>query len=484
MSALQIAIISNHCEIVVGESLDVKVVLKNAGSAAIEVPSPSEPIQFEFLLRSVPQQMVVYELSRLQALAARSDEPIPASATRTISLAAGNSASYEDNLSRFTVEPLQPGNYLLSAAYRTSSGQIESPGVSLVISAPKLCALALAASLSGLHQAMIHQASPGRAVLLQRLGSAQNPEDGMWYHRGDMSSAMRPGSVAVATECEPSRAVMWYAWTEGESLGAGVAQNQTVFARVVSPPLGLRTPVLQSVGWQDAGESASFVALGTDSHGQVALATVSFLAKGPTSTVRIVPLNTVRLPIRWGVQRRDQGGQAQFDVVFAEEIAGAVRVLRQTLIPDAAEATPQFLLVSHSGPLSALTLDPIATVAGGVVDLLFGPTGEKAEMTFLRVPLTGGAPVVSWTFSAYDHPSSKRLPSAWTMASGHTPDPTVLVKLGDKLMFRQRSGNPVSWSDLAEHASLAEYLRLETVGHQLWAIWADPSAGIQFKIVR
>ena len=192
MSALQIAIISNHCEIVVGESLDVKVVLKNAGSAAIEVPSPSEPIQFEFLLRSVPQQMVVYELSRLQALAARSDEPIPASATRTISLAAGNSASYEDNLSRFTVEPLQPGNYLLSAAYRTSSGRIESPGVSLVISAPKLCALALAASLSGLHQAMIHQASPGRAVLLQRLGSAQNPEDGMWYHRGDMSSAMRP----------------------------------------------------------------------------------------------------------------------------------------------------------------------------------------------------------------------------------------------------------------------------------------------------
>ena len=77
----------------------------------------------------------------------------------------------------------------------------------------------------------------------------------------------------------------------------------------------------------------------------------------------------------------------------------------------------------------------------------------------------------------------KALPTAYALAPVPLPDPPVLAKVGDKVVLRTAGGT--EWATLAEGAPKAEHLRLEVLrSGAVWAVWADPDRGLQFKAVQ
>jgi hypothetical protein len=136
------------------------------------------------------------------------------------------------------------------------------------------------------------------------------------------------------------------------------------------------------------------------------------------------------------------------------------------------------VLNERAEPVAAFAFNPLAGTAASVVDVLLGATGTNGQMTFLRLPLGGGAPLNEWKFKA---DQNGQRPTAWALAPTPQPSPVVLAKLGDKLLVcRAASG---AWQTLAEKAAQAAPLRLEVVGGQVWAVWAEPSTGLNFKRV-
>jgi hypothetical protein len=78
--------------------------------------------------------------------------------------------------------------------------------------------------------------------------------------------------------------------------------------------------------------------------------------------------------------------------------------------------------------------------------------------------------------------ADKKPPEPWAISPTPLPKPVVLAKFGDRLLAWRLSAD-ASWFVLAEGASQAEHLHLEVIGDTVWAIWADPVIGIQYKII-
>jgi len=141
-------------------------------------------------------------------------------------------------------------------------------------------------------------------------------------------------------------------------------------------------------------------------------------------------------------------------------------------------------LAEREESLVALVFEPVAGEEPAVADILLGPSGNDAGMTFLRLFLTGGPPRGVWTFNAPRDPEGKIQASDWTIAPRPLAVPVVLVKFGDKIMAR-RLDESSSWVTVATETSGAKNLRLEVIGTgALWAIWIDPAIGIQYRPVR
>lgn len=483
MQGLKVTVNLEHDEVVVGESLKVEVRLTNGGTAAVEVPTTDETSQFEYTLRPKHEGDPSYTLSATASMYARYPvdyRPMPFEGKLT--LKPGDSQSYVEDLAIYMVEPLKPGQYVLSAAYYTEGGGSESSGITLSLIPPKVRAMATVAGPTEgrLGHVIAHEKADRGVVVLQRESREYVPADGIWYARANVEPSAAVAGVASAMELAPNNGVRWFAWLQAEGMGAGVAGIE-MYARVGPEALGVKSPILQTVGWQPSVESGTFVALGVDPQERVALAVATFLATG-TASVKTVPLANPKMPLQWAARYRTQNGAVHFDVVTVEDAAAKVRVQRQSVTPDKGKVEPPVVLAERSEPLAALAVYPIAGAAPGVVDALFGPVGEKAQMTFLRIPLDGGAPIAEWSFAVPNDLNKKR-PTAWAIASKPLPDPIVLAKVGDRLMVR-RAADGSEWSTLGMNALAVEHLQLEVIGDQaVWAIWADPAAGIQYKMI-
>lgn len=471
---MQLTIKPRRTEVIVGESLTVEVRLVNQLAAVADVPSPDSPSVFEYILRTAKDGEPRYSLTRRFALAARSDDTMPTEPIETVKLNPGAALTYEEDIAGYAVTPIPVGQYLLSVAYQAAGGRVESAGVPLSVVAPRVRALATISGPSGrLGLAMLHDAG-GAVRVYQREGRGEAPADGVWYERADSPAA---AGAAVAAELGDHRGVRWFGWLRGEEVVAGVAQNQTLFLLTNPLPLGLRTPALQSVGWQPTREAAIFAALGADAQGRVTLALATLEDTGRGS-VKAVPLGFNGLPARWAV-RPSAPDLTRYDVVTAQQDGAAVRLQRQAVSASSGKVEAAVALTEQRAPLAALALPPLPD-GGGTVDVLFGPAGDNGQMTYLRLPLGGGPPVAEWKFVAPADDNRQR-PAVWALAPTPVANPAVLAKLGDRLVVRRAAGG--GWKTFAEGAGRAEHLRLEVIAEKVWAVWADPVTGITYKLV-
>jgi hypothetical protein len=480
MQMLEMTITLKRTEVLVGESLPLQVILKNPGTAVIEVPNPEGPTEFEFILRDAADGRVVRVLSFRASMDARSPDPLPPLSAVKHPLNPGESLIYERDMSQYAIDPIPVGQYRLSAAYDFGSTRIESQDTPLSIIPERLCALATVLGPSEGRLAVVfgHSEPNGSVAIYQLESDLHHPGYGTAYRRIDLVPPLPVVGVASAIEFDwnPGR---WFAWIQGDAIGAALGRGRKLRARAASIPLGLEMPILQPVGWQPTVDSAYFVALGLDPQKRLTLAAVKFY-RTDNSDVKTVQLTGLKMPLHWAARYQGKNGTVQFDIVTGEDVNGKIRIQRQSVLLDKVAAEPPILLVERSEPLAALALYPVADASPGIVDVLLGPVGEKGQMTFLRLPIDGGAPVAEWTFVVPEDPEKKQ-PSAWAIAPQPVSNPIVLTKIGDRLMVR-RADSESEWSILAENASQAEYLRLEAIGNQVaWAIWFDPAMGIQYK---
>jgi hypothetical protein len=478
MPSFQLAITPQQAEVLAGESLKVTAKLTNPGPNAVDAPSPDAPSEFEFVLWSTADNQPRYTLSALRARRSKVRDSAPPLERETVSLKPGAALTYNDDLMDYALSPPLPGRYLLSVFHGKGAERVESPRVPLTLTAPRVAALSAIAGANGRRLALVlaQADAAGKQVVLQREGDTDRPTVGVLYRRVEVSRPTAIDGVAAAVELEDGGdGVRWFAWAQGDAVGGGVAQRNTLLERVGPAALGVKSARLYRAGWQPSQEEASFAALGQDARGQINFALIALTAMGD-SKVKTVALAAQTMPAHWGVQA--QNGVGRFEIVWVETAGGKTRIERQTVTPDIGQASSPTVLSERAEPLAVLALNPLAGTAASVVDVLLGAAGTTGQMTFLRLPLGGGAPLGEWKVNV---PAGPQRPSAWALAPMPLANPVVLAKLGDKLLVcRAASGG---WQTLAENAAQAEHLRLEVISGHVWAIWADPGTGIHYKQV-
>ncbi|MEO7649066.1 MAG: hypothetical protein ABIZ80_01240, partial [Bryobacteraceae bacterium] len=262
----------------------------------------------------------------------------------------------------------------------------------------------------------------------------------------------------------------WYAWLRDGKMGGGLAQLASRFIESAPVAVPLQKPRLFRAGWQPDPEKAVFAVLGLDEHQKVALALVTLRAEGPNSMLMARLGNSV-LPAVWAVHR----GKAGLDVVTSHEANGRTIVVRQTVLDDGTVAVPVKLGEGPS-PLVALGLDPLGAEGPAVVDVLFGPEGDTRVMTFQRLLLDGGDPVLSHSFALGKLQPDAPSPEQWTLAMNRIDRPVVFYKCGAELLVRDLSGGAPRVVD--EQAREAGNLGAAMIRTDVWLFWTDPVQGL------
>jgi hypothetical protein len=483
MTTLKIAVIPIVSEIIIGESLKVDVELSNSGSSTVNVHSPESPSEFEYILRPDNGKAVMV-LSARRARLARTREPVPLP-TSMVPLKPGSAIKYRSDLADFAVDGMPAGNYRLAVAYRIGEEYLESSPVPLAVVEPNISkmALVLGSSQQRLAAVFSHIAATGVNVLFQRESAPKAPWDAVSFRRAEIKAPpIDVGGVASAVEINRNEGARWFAWLEKQSLGAGVGNGSSLYALIDAVPTGLVSLSLQEAGWQPEANDARFALVGSDSKGKTVFTLATFSARTKRGEMKTVPLSIQKLPLRWCARSKMKGVEkAHYDVITATQTGEEVRLIQQTIIPDSDVANQPIDLTKREEPLAAMAMYPVAVEQPGVADVLFGPSGKSSQMTFLRLPLDGAKAVIEYKFSISPDSTGKTF-SHWTLCPRPLQRPLVVAKLGDRIIGR-RLEEGASVFTIADDSAGAEHLHLEAVGEDLWAIWADPKKGIQYRQV-
>jgi len=465
------------------ESLNVEVTLTNETPVAQTAPSRRAASEFEYVIRPAGETGNVRIVSARRARQAFSSGRAPDPRPESESIAPGESLVYKEDLAAYASEGLAAGRYLLSVVHGSGAKQIESPAVRLTIMLPNVAGLALASSPDGkLGVFFAHRDADKSFTLFQQECPPRKPLQAPAQRRVNVQPPSRITGVAGAFKLDTRTWERWYAWLRDDaSLGGGLAWGKASYATIKPQPLGLQTARLFPTGWQLSPEAGIFAALGLDGQSRLQLALVT-LQKQDTAQVVPVALAGATIPEFWVVSAKaGEGDSLDFVVITADAVGGRIKLNRQRVTMEPPVAEPPTTLVERSEPLVALAMYPIVQDKPGVVDCLFGPEGGPPAMTFVRLPLDGGRPLLEYPFSVPTD-VKRRPPTEWALSPTPLSEPVVLAKFGDQLLARRLSaGN--QFFVLADGASQATHLRLEVVSDEVWAIWADPTTGIQYKKV-
>jgi hypothetical protein len=484
ISSLTLSIALARSEVLVGESLVAKVRIHNGGAAEIQIDRSLDPTGFiespryRFLVWSLTGEVVGNLSYQMARMARHPEDNFPTEPRPTTPLPAGKSKEDRCDLAGLMTAPLIPGRYQVSLRYDSPQGIVESARVPFSVLVPRSVSVATVEGMtrSGSGQVLVHAPPAGGAAVLQREGRYDVPGDGIWFRRAELAAPAHAAAAAVAMELADNRYYRWIAWKDGETIQAGVGDSTGGWiVTLPATPLGTRSSQLHPIGWQPVPETSSFVALGQEADGSVALAEIACTLK--TATVHKTRLALTALPSRWAARYRTDGGGAKLDLVTAQAAGEAVRVVRQTVPVGGGAAEKPVMLRDLHGKLAALALAPVAEPGADSVDVLLGPGPDGSTMTLQRLALDGGKVLGTWSFSPPGNATAK--PSAWALVAKPLAEPVLLARFGDQLMVR-RAGEGKQWAVLAEHAAGAEHLRLEVAEPAaVWAFWTDPAKGVQ-----
>jgi len=482
MKALDLTIKLNRTKFITGESLPIEVTLENRSQSAVAVPDPRVGSEFIYTMWSRTDPTVVHHLSADWAHADRYSEPPPRREFPGLQLAPGGRQAYNEDLARFEVKPIGPGEYTLVVGYKGAGDLTECAGVPVTIVPPHVVRMTTLAGVSESRVAVVFAQSLDvkHATVYQVENAAGRPGDGAAYPRREGLNIAELRGLAIASDVADNNGRRWLAWEEGGKIAAAVGQERYLSHLLAPVAHNLHASSLAPVGWQFANDDALFVALGAGAGGRAALVAASFSLSAP-STVKTIPVAGSAKPDAWVAQYQAGGGGAQLVLVTAEHAGHTVKVVRQTLALATGKADAPSTLVENTGPLAGMAIAP-ADGANNTdsVDVLFGPDPGTGNMSFLRLPLAGGRARANWDFLAPKNTGGKR-PTAWALPRIPLDPPMVATHIGDKIYVRRGGGQ---WSVVVDGVPHVENLSLEAFEEgNVVAVWSDPSFGIRYHAV-
>lgn len=478
--SVTLTVTSSPALAVVGGPIKVTVVTANEGDADAQVPAITAESPYEFSLVDAGTGDGRYALSAYAARSGRNQDSAPAPRPSFSALAPGDALPRDFDLGALALEPIAPGDYLLSVAWFSPAGAIESPRVPLAVREPSVISLAAGwcAGDDALTLCVAHALPDGRTAVDQRSGSSADPLRGVLFPRDAFPSGDRPVMAATAVSLFHAQESRWYAALVDGAVAAGVAQRAVIAKRLAPAPIQLARASLYELGWQTDRQSAFFLLGGFDGDGQLVLAVASCHARSPAPSVTVFPTGVRAAPAAWCARGslRDEG--RVLDVVLAFTSAEGTSLYRYTLWPDTGTLQGPAPITTHPEPVAALAMDPVGSERPEVVDVLFGPVGVDGRMTLARVALDASSTVALWRFVAPYHPERER-PAAWALAQAAMDEPLVLAHLAPSV-YALRVGDGAAWSEVVSGRSRLGFLHAVTpAGYAPIAIWASPDGGVE-----
>ena len=99
-------------------------------------------------------------------------------------------------------------------------------------------------------------------------------------------------------------------------------------------------------------------------------------------------------------------------------------------------------------------------------------------MTFLRLPLDGGPPLLEVHVPIPVDPKGQTA-SHWALAPTASASPRLVARLGDMIIGKNLLLDSRGFV-LVRDAAGASELRLEQVDGVWWAVWIDPGMGLRY----
>lgn len=473
MAHLELIVTLRHPEVIAGESIPLAITIRNGGGQAVRVHSPQSRSPFVFQLLSAKDGAVVGTWSATKhEWQLTGGDPLPPYTPPMTDLAPGNEVTHENDMAAYATEPILPGRYRVVVHYAHEDRQISSQPVQLTVVAPRPEAFAQLADAGtdALSAVFTHRWANGSLSLFQRDSSPGRPDLGASLRCLERGPGARIGGVALAVVAGAARGRRWYAWLEGDRVGAAFAAMKQRPSSLDYGPVGMSDARLLAVGCKHDDGRAVFLVAGNDKGG-VRVREITFTVdKAPA--VRTIDPGADALPERMLACYQAEGADAAVTLIWPEVDKDRVRIHRYAVPPGKGTAKGERkLLLERTGALLALEAPPL----GRQADALFGPAEGQDACTYVRLSLEDGK-----ILAEHRVPFPARKADVWAIAATHAEVFAVLARTGD-LLFRYRAGD---WSILASGVREARHLRLCVLrGGRLWATWADPQAGFRYRMV-
>lgn len=473
MAHLELNVTLRRPEVIAGESIPLAITIRNGGGTAALVHSPQSRSPFVFQLLSAEEGAVAHTWSAAQhELQLTGGDPLPPYTPPMVDLPPGKEVAHENDMASYATEPLLPGRYRVVVHYEHEDRWISSRPVELTVVAPRPEAFAQTADdgADALSVVFTHRWANNSLSLFQRDSSPGRPDLGAFLRCLERGPEARIGSVALAVVAGDARGRRWYAWLEGDHVGAAFAAMKQRPSSLDYGPLDMSDARLLPVGRKHDDGRAVFLIAGKEK-GKVRVKEIT-LTMDMAPAVRTIDPGTSELPERMLACYRAEGADAVVTLIWPEIDKDRACIYRYAVPPgkDTARGERK-LLLEHTGALLALEAPPL----GRHADALFGPTDGQNACAYVRLSLEDGK-----ILAERPVPLPAQKIDAWAIAASQAEVFAVLARTGD-LLFRYKAGD---WSILTSGVRAARHLRLHVLrGGRLWATWADPQAGFRYRLV-
>ena len=499
MPALELRIQPVDRQILHQESLVLHVSMTNRGEAAMQTPQPDYGCPFAFHLLLPGGDTPVHSFSEVGYQLALSPEPTMPPSVPMAALPPGQTLVYKADLGSLMTELVLPGRYRVKAYYVVGGAAVESPAVELTVVGPRIVALTemAAAQENNLITVVGQRNQDGSTSLMQRESPGGAPALGPIIRRCTLPAGATLGSLAIAVDLADAPRGHWFAWLEGDRIGACYGWGDDLTSIVPAVPVGLASPRLVETGRRLSDGRAVFLVAGLEgAEVRIREFTYRYVPGPPTAGEPNPVTRTVAFdggPPRQRILARHvpHGDGLGIELVWAAAEAGETRISTRRY---GAGSTKR--LYARREPLVALEMNPEGfDGTPAVIDALFGPAGEEEQrrMTFVRIPLNGIGQAVEWTFrepTRLDPANTVKFPDRWAIAPVTLDDPPVLARVHNDLVCLWPAKQGMQEAVAQGDAGKAEYLRVAVLPYlgpdrkRVWAAWVDPDRGIQRRSIR
>lgn len=475
MSVIEIECTIPDETVACGAAIYVTTTLSNQSNETLEIPITGKGSPFSFELRDRARlDGAPLELSA-EAFQQKKHFIIPrAEKTPPATVAPAESYQYREDISRYLLGDITPGDYDLRANYAV--------GESRYVSAPvRVHIIPLAVHLVSSHYCEKRHAFVSAAIcgdgdhqaLYQRESIGRDPRETSWIKRaGNFSET--PTSVEICLDTGSAGPARWHAWSSGETIGA-----QQVWGNATTA-----CPPIQSTG----GDVLTFIrgAYGVDNDQGLFFAIGRHEGKLYRIEASREGLNVQPFEPPWfSVPRQifaaydPRGADAFIHWTWIEEHDGETLVWQSaSVVADMSQAKGPMMLCQRKERLLAIATPFLCSDKSRDLHLLWAPSGEDTRLTYAVIRENSSPPLPEVSFVPAPDGYSASSQGQFLIGCTAQADFPVLYSSDGGIQVI-RAGQEAQWAVVDEGTGRSPQYFATDRGQE-WIQSFDPNAGLTF----